>query len=699
MTSEFGYQLLTKLDDGPSGTAWRARARVSGGRAMVRVFHGSRWGNEEVRGEFQERAEALGRLEHPHLARQLQAGCLPDGRPYVVSEYLEGEDLSAYLHRAGPLTPDELALLLLPLCNVLEELRSRGIVVRALPPAQVFLVGGLTRFTPKLIGAGLGDAGGAADPRADVQALGRLMLEAGTEDLGWLSAVQTGCELAGQDGGFGTPGEVARAMLEAQPRTQLLPTKEGSDQPPLLLVDESEREQPGDILGQYRLERMLGEGAMGRVFQARHVSLARPAAVKVLRAEHARNTHLIQRFFHEARAVNQINHAHIVEILDFVEEPAVSGRSRVYCVMEMLDGQSLTELLARERPGVQRSVGIVRQVCDALQAAHDVGVIHRDVKPDNLFVLERDGHDFVKVLDFGVAKLVAPLGDVPLTTTVEGTIVGTPAYMAPEQATGGNADARTDLYSVGVVLYELLAGHPPFQAPAFGQLVAQVLSSPPPPLPSHTRSGDRIPGALGAVVKRCLAKNPDDRYASLRELARVLELAAQAPVQRGPPRWMLAVGALVALVLGTGMLAGHSLYRSQVPVPVVTGKLIGRPVVAANAAASVEPSTPEARPEATEVRVTVLSEPPGATVIDVVSGYPLGTTPLSTRFPRSAAPSRLRLERTGRRPTEIEVVPDSEREVRVSLPRAGHGPSPASGTNRATAKGARNQKHPDPFKM
>jgi len=142
------------------------------------------------------------------------------------------------------------------------------------------------------------------------------------------------------------------------------------------------------------------------------------------------------------------------------------------------------------------------------------------------------------VLDFGVAKLVAPLGDVPMTTTVEGTIVGTPAYMAPEQATGGNADARTDLYSVGVVLYELLAGHPPFQAPAFGQLVAQVLSSPPPPVPGHTRSGERIPHALGSVVKRCLAKNPEDRYPSLRELARALEVAAQAPVRRGPPGWM-----------------------------------------------------------------------------------------------------------------------------------------------------------------
>jgi len=655
---------------------------------MVRVFHGSRWGDEDARGAFRERADALGRLDHPHLARQLQAGCLDDGRPYVVSEYLDGEDLGAHLRRSGPLSPDELALLLLPLCSVLEELRGRGIVVQVLPSSQVFLVGGLARFAPKLIGPGLGDAGTSFDPRGDVVALGRLMREACPEHLGWLEGVHSGCVLEAAAGGFTTPGELARALLEAQPRTQLLPTKEGGEQPPLLLVEESEREKPGDVLGQYRLERMLGEGAMGRVFQARHVSLGRPAAVKVLRAEHAKNTHLIQRFFHEARAVNQINHAHIVEILDFVEETAVAGRSRVYCVMEMLEGQSLTDLLARELPGVARAVGIVRQVCDALQAAHDVGVIHRDVKPDNLFVLERDGRDFVKVLDFGVAKLVAPLGDVPLTTTVEGTIVGTPAYMAPEQATGGSADARTDLYSVGVVLYELLAGHPPFQAPAFGQLVAQVLSSPPPPLPLHTRSGDRIPGAVGAVVKRCLAKNPDDRYPSLRELARALEVAAQGPVRRGPPRWSVAAGALAVVALGTGVATVRSARRAPAPLPVVTRTIVGAP----DAARSPEPA-PVAPGPAPEVQVTVVSDPPGARVVELPSGRALGITPLSVVLDRSSAPSRLRLEHAGRRGVEVEVVPQAEREVHVALPRLPRTTTPSS------AKIPRKQKHPDPFKL
>jgi serine/threonine-protein kinase len=361
--------------------------------------------------------------------------------------------------------------------------------------------------------------------------------------------------------------------------------------------------------------------------------------------------------------------------------------------MEMLEGQSLTELLAREQPGVARAVGIVRQVCDALQAAHDVGVIHRDVKPDNLFVLERDGRDFVKVLDFGVAKLVAPLGDVPMTTTVEGTIVGTPAYMAPEQATGGNADARTDLYSVGVVLYELLAGHPPFQAPAFGQLVAQVLSSPPPPLPAHTRSGERIPGALGAVVRRCLAKNPEDRYQSLRDLARALEVAAQAPVRRGPPRWMVAASTLGVLVLGAGGMAVRSILDRPEAAPVVTGKVVG--TAALTPPATTPPAVAVAEPTGAgdQVQLTVVSEPPGSRVVELPSGKTLGTTPLSAVLPRSSTPSRLRLEHAGRRATEVEVVADAELEVHVALPRTGKAPTPAA------AKIARKPKHPDPFKL
>ena len=380
-----------------------------------------------------------------------------------------------------------------------------------------------------------------------------------------------------------------------------------------------------------------------------------------------------------------------MEILDFVEETAVAGRARVYCVMEMLEGQSLTELLARERPSVARAVGIVRQVCDALQAAHDVGVIHRDVKPDNLFVLERDGQDFVKVLDFGVAKLVAPLGDVPMTTTVEGTIVGTPAYMAPEQATGGNADARTDLYSVGVVLYELLAGHPPFQAPAFGQLVAQVLSSPPPPLPACARNGERIPGALWAVVRRCLAKNPDDRYPSLRALARALENRGPGPGAAGPTALGGRCRGARRAGDGCGRRGPSDLASTAAGGPSGGDRSAGGH---AGRAASTDRAGPGDR----------AGSDPGAA--DGGARIPRARAWWTPRpggrsaRRRCTSPSSARARRPGsawsgqgdaRR--EVEVVPDSPREVHVTLPRAPRSAPPTSG------KVARGEKHPDPFKL
>src|SRR5277367_3568357 len=464
MSTALEYQLVTKLHESAASAAWLGRNLDSGANALVRVFHGTLWRKPDARGRFVDRAEALQGVHHPHLARQLEAGCLPDGRPFVVSEYLEGEDLGAHLRRTGPLTPDQLALLIPALCSALTELRSAGILVHALPLDQVFLVGGLARYTPKLVGPGLSDEPAAEeDARADVQALGHLMREAlGGDAGGWLEPIIRRCLQLEPTDRFADPSALARALDGAQPRTQELQQR-NTGATPLLLVEEAVREREGDVIGQYKLERLLGEGSMGRVFLAHHVTLGRPAAIKVLRAEHAQNQNLIQRFFHEARAVNQINHEHIVEIQDFVHEPGPSGRTRVYCVMEMLDGHSLTDVLAQEHLSVARAVDMARQVARALGAAHQVGVVHRDVKPDNLFLVRRGTErDFIKVLDFGVAKLMTPIGDLPLTSTVEGTIVGTPAYMAPEQANGLGADARTDQYALGCVLYEMLAGHPPF---------------------------------------------------------------------------------------------------------------------------------------------------------------------------------------------------------------------------------------------
>jgi len=196
----------------------------------------------------------------------------------------------------------------------------------------------------------------------------------------------------------------------------------------------------GAELGSYKLTSLLGEGAMGRVFKARHMRLGRTVAIKILNPEYAARPDVVKRFFREAKVVNEIDHENIVEVTDFVEVPGLA-----FLVMELLDGQSLREIVKRRKgkwPPLYRSVAVMAQVCDALEAAHQKGVVHRDLKPDNIFVIQRAGRDYAKVLDFGVAKLHDSLDK---HETSAGVILGTPHYMAPEQALGREVDGRADV--------------------------------------------------------------------------------------------------------------------------------------------------------------------------------------------------------------------------------------------------------------
>jgi serine/threonine-protein kinase len=335
----------------------------------------------------------------------------------------------------------------------------------------------------------------------------------------------------------------------------------------------------GDVLGSYQLERLLGEGSMGQVFQARHVRLGRQVALKVLRPAFAHDGTFVQRFFQEARAVNQINHEHIVEIFDFVED---AEHGHVYCVMELLRGQSLSSLLKEEQLSVLRIRRMVVQVCAALGAAHQLGVVHRDIKPDNLFVIHKGGQaDFVKVLDFGVAKL---LTSENTSGTLDGTIIGTPTYMSPEQAAGLPVDHRADIHAVGAVLYEMLSGRPPYQAPNFGQLMVKIITEPPPPLPSHTPSGEPVPQSLAQLTLRCLAKEPADRPQQLAEVITALLadtaseplLDSLRPTQpmavpgfalRSQRTWLAAAAGVLALI-GAGLAFWPDAGTEPLPVAV-----------------------------------------------------------------------------------------------------------------------------------
>ncbi len=276
---------------------------------------------------------------------------------------------------------------------------------------------------------------------------------------------------------------------------------------------------PGAVIGGvYRIDKLLGEGGMGMVFAVTHNKLNKKFALKMLKRDLARDPETRARFLQEAQAAGQIQHPNVVEITDFAALPDGSA----YMVMEYLDGQALSRMikLGGAIPAL-RAVTIVRDIARALQAAHDTSVVHRDLKPDNVFVLTVGGRELAKILDFGVAKVA---GSAKLTRT--GMVFGTPHYMSPEQASGGVIDARTDIYALGIIMYEMFTGHVPFEADTYmGVLTKHMFEAPIPP--SQLPGPARELGALEDVTLRALAKRPEDRYASMNELIADLDRIVQ----------------------------------------------------------------------------------------------------------------------------------------------------------------------------
>ena len=276
----------------------------------------------------------------------------------------------------------------------------------------------------------------------------------------------------------------------------------------------------GQAVGSYVITSLLGEGGMGKVYGARHTLIGRKAAIKILNPDIASDEEAVSRFFTEARLVNDIRHPNIVEITDFGQF------SSYYCiVMELLEGETLAARLQRVRTlDEATTVRIFRQVTSALGAAHEQGMVHRDVKPENIFLRNHpDYPDFVKVLDFGIAKLLGGGDSIVGHHTKTGTVIGTPAYMSPEQCLGESSlDLRSDIYSLGVVLYEAITGRQPFVGDTLGRLiVCHVSENPVPP----STLNPHISAAMSAVVMRALAKRTKDRFASMRELREALEIA------------------------------------------------------------------------------------------------------------------------------------------------------------------------------
>ncbi len=278
----------------------------------------------------------------------------------------------------------------------------------------------------------------------------------------------------------------------------------------------------GQTIGNYLVTQKVGEGGMGSVYLAEHPTIGKKVALKVLHPEFSGNEGVAERFFNEAKAVNNIGHPNIVDIVDYgVIQTGIPGRERlVYFIMEYLPGATLSQLCRSEAPlPPERALSIAMQVADALSASHRSGIIHRDLKPDNVMLQQRGRErDFVKLLDFGIAKLSGDTQSSHRTST--NMVMGTPAYMSPEQCEGkaSAVDGRTDIYALGIVLYEMLTGRVPFIGEGYGEILMQHLTQHPIP-PSQFRL---LPPHIEVVVLKALEKRPDMRFPTMDEFMRAM---------------------------------------------------------------------------------------------------------------------------------------------------------------------------------
>ena len=297
-----------------------------------------------------------------------------------------------------------------------------------------------------------------------------------------------------------------------------------------------EPDRVGHVLGTYRILELLGRGGMGYVFRAEHTKLGREVALKLLRSDYAKRRDAVLRFFQEAKTVNRVRHRNIVDVTDFVE----LSDGTTFIIMEFLRGQSLGKW-SRSGVDLPRALAVLLQICDGLGAAHEVGVVHRDLKPDNIIVVPTsDGAELVKLLDFGVAKLLNRDDEDVGFQTAAGSVIGTPAYMSPEQAGGMAVDARSDIYSLGAIMYELFCGQPMFRGRSFGEYVRKHLTEMPVP-PRATAGGATLDPRLEATILKCLEKEPSQRFETIHALRDAL-LGLLGGMETLPPGFAMLTG-------------------------------------------------------------------------------------------------------------------------------------------------------------
>jgi len=474
----------------------------------------------------------------------------------------------------------------------------------------------------------------------------------------------------------------------------------------------------GHVIGNYRLLRVLGEGGVGTVYEAEHIRLGRKVALKLLHPDVV-DSEVVTRFFNEARAVNEIRHANIIEVEDFVTTPT----GEHYMLMELLKGEDLRTVMSRERTlDPDRVAKIGEQVASALAAVHAVNIIHRDLKPDNVFVIQRDGKEMSKLLDFGVAKFT----NDGTGLTRDGMTMGTPQYMAPEQIIAGKeVGIGSDIYALGILMYELLTGVTPFNGSSIAAILRAHVSEA--VVPPSIRRDEPLPKVLEAVVMKCLEKEVEDRFQTAAELVEALRasepvklsgrVATRAAVQSGhsarmaaqsgrmssqsgrvatePPVEIAATNAprrprrglqmLPALAMAAAAALIHFWPHSQPatanasPAPIATS-------VPERAKPAAEPAAKVVAPA--EIQLSLGSKPTGATLFLGAERKPLGTAPVTLALPMSSEPVTLIAQFADGREVTETIVPDGpHRELVFERPpeKAADKPRPTETVKKPTA--------------
>jgi serine/threonine protein kinase/Tol biopolymer transport system component len=611
------YKVLERLGGGGAGVVYKARDTKLERFVALKFLSSYRSGNEADKRRFLREARAASVLDHPNICTIYEIDETDEGRLFIAMSFCEGETLKARIER-GPLPVTQAAGLAAQIAAGLSAAHERGIVHRDVKPANVIVMPGdrvkivdfgiaqladesrLTRA-----GTAVGTAsymspeqlrGDPIDARTDVWSLGVLLYEAltgrlpfpGEDDQERIRGILSGepAPLSGVRPGVPPDLErvVARALARhpadryqsmAEMREDLLsiphaasvststagmdPTLVAIPAPPTGTRAQGDTGQSltGRVLGHYRILETIGGGGMGIVYKAEDLRLARVVALKFLPPELTRDPEAKVRFLQEARAASALDHPNICT----VHEVGETDEGRLYLSMPCYDGETLRRRIERGTLSIDEATDIAQQIAKGLAKAHRGGIIHRDIKPANL-VITSDG--VVKILDFGLAKLV---GAAALTRT--GSSVGTPAYMSPEQARGEDVDHRTDLWSLGVVLYEMVTGRRPFRGEHEQAVLYSILNEKPKAL---TEARVDAPVELEKIVGGLLAKNPADRYptvdgalAGLKALrnepmtATVRTDSMKLPSSSGFRPWVWAAVAAAAVLAGAG---GFLLSRS-----------------------------------------------------------------------------------------------------------------------------------------